>query len=116
MISRELGGFVSGEEDILIIENIGNLVCPAAFDLGENIKVALLSTTEGEDKPVKYPVLFNKANLIIITKIDLMPHLDWSLEKTKNYIRQVNPNAKIITLSAKSGEGMNEWVDYLKGL
>ncbi|MCK5071959.1 MAG: hydrogenase nickel incorporation protein HypB [Bacteriovoracaceae bacterium] len=116
MISRELGGFVSGEEDILVIENIGNLVCPAAFDLGENIKVALLSTTEGEDKPVKYPVLFNKANLIIITKIDLMPHLDWSLEKTKNYIRQVNPNAKIIALSAKSGEGMNEWVDYLKGL
>jgi hydrogenase nickel incorporation protein HypB len=116
MISNELGGFVSGEEDILIVENIGNLVCPAAFDLGEDQKVALLSTTEGEDKPVKYPVLFNKADLVIITKMDLMPHLDWDLTKTQNYIKQVNPKARIICLSAKSGEGMEEWLEYIRNL
>ncbi len=113
MIEKELGTFVTGEEDILLIENIGNLVCPAAFDLGEKTKVALLSTTEGEDKPIKYPVLFNKADLIIITKTDLIPHLDWSLELAHKYITQINPNAKVIELSAKTGEGMNRWFDYL---
>lgn len=113
MIQRELGGFVSGEEDLLIIENIGNLVCPAAFDLGEQEKIAILSITEGEDKPIKYPVLFNQAKLVVITKMDLSPYLDYNLEKTKTYIRQVNPKAKIIEVSAKSGEGMDQWVSYL---
>ena len=80
MISRELGYFVRPEPQILVIENVGNLVCPAAFDLGETLKVALLSTTEGEDKPSKYPLLFHEAGLIVLTKMDLVPHLDWSLE------------------------------------
>ena len=113
MIAKELGGFISGEEKLLIIENIGILVCPAAFVLGEDHKVAILSTTEGEDKPVKYPVLFNEASVVLITKMDLAPHLDWDLEKTKVYIRQVNPKAKIIELSAKSGQGLDEWANWL---
>ena len=113
MIQKELGGFVDGSEDLLIIENIGNLVCPSAFDLGENKKIAMLSTTEGEDKPIKYPVLFHRADLILITKIDLIPHLDWSMEKTKTYIKQVNPKAKILEISAKTGEGIERWCEYL---
>ena len=116
MVKKELGTFVTGDEDLLIIENIGNLVCPAAFDLGEDEKIALLSTTEGEDKPIKYPVLFNRATTVVITKMDLEPYLDWSLDKTKKYIRQVNPKAKIICLSSKTCEGMDQWYEYLKGL
>ncbi len=115
MISNELGTFVTGKEDLLIIENIGNLVCPAAFDLGEKAKIALLSTTEGEDKPIKYPVLFHNAKVILITKTDLIPHLDWSMKKTRQYIKQINPTAKVIALSAKTGEGMDQWCDYLIG-
>jgi hydrogenase nickel incorporation protein HypB len=113
MIQKELGSFVNGDEDLLIIENVGNLVCPAAFDLGEKQKVALLSVTEGEDKPVKYPVLFHDADVILISKIDLIPHLDWDRQATLNYIRQVNTKAEVIELSAKTGEGMDTWCDYL---
>ena len=113
MIEKELGHFITGDEDILIIENIGNLVCPASFELGEKHKVALLSTAEGEDKPNKYPVLFHKASVVVITKSDLIPHLDWDLEKTKRNIKMINPNARIIVTSAKTGVGMNEWCDYL---
>lgn len=116
MIQKELGHFINGEEDLLLIENIGNLVCPAAFDLGENQKIALLSTTEGEDKPIKYPVLFHNAKLVVITKTDLIPHLDWSMEKTKQYIKQVNPKATVIAVSAKTGEGMDSFCDYLLSL
>lgn len=116
MIAKELGGFIDGSENLLIIENIGNLVCPAAFDLGENHKVAILSTTEGEDKPVKYPVLFHEASIVVITKMDLAPYLDWSLEKTKTYIQQINPKAKIIELSAKTSVGMDEWCSWLSSL
>lgn len=113
MIQKELGGFVSGSEDLLIIENVGNLVCPAAFDLGEKQKVALLCVTEGEDKPAKYPVLFHDADIILISKTDLVPHLDWSREKAIQYIRQVNAEAEIIELSARTGAGMDSWCDYL---
>lgn len=116
MISKELGESVKPDTNLLIIENVGNLVCPAAFDLGENIKVALLSTTEGEDKPSKYPVLFHTASIIIITKVDLIPHLDWSLEKCLSHIRKVNGNAPVLLLSAKTGEGMNEWINALNNL
>ena len=111
MIEKELD-FV--KEKLLIIENVGNLVCPSAFDLGENKRVALLSTTEGEDKPEKYPVLFNKADLIIITKSDLIPYLDWDEVKCLDSIRKVNPKARIIKISSKTGEGMNLWYDFLR--
>ena len=116
MVKKELGDFVKEQHDLLFIENVGNLVCPSAFDLGEKIKVALISTTEGEDKPIKYPVLFHLAHVILITKTDLIPHLNWDEEKCINYIRQVNPKAKIIKVSTVDNTGLNEWSDYLKGL
>jgi hydrogenase nickel incorporation protein HypB len=114
MISKELDTFVTPDLDLLIIENVGNLVCPAAFDLGESFKVALLSTPEGEEKPSKYPLLFHEAALIVITKIDLKPHLDWNQELCEEHIRKVNAKAPIIYLSSKTGEGMDHWVQFLK--
>ena len=93
--------------ELLLIENVGNLVCPAAFDLGEDSKVALLSVTEGEDKPLKYPVLFHDSPVCVITKIDLLPHLDTDIEKCRQSIRAVRPDAKIFEVSAKTGEGMD---------
>ena len=101
---------------LLFIENIGNLVCPAAFDLGENFKVALLSTTEGEDKPVKYPTLFNLAPVVVLTKMDLVPHLDWSLSRCREYLRQIRPGVYVFELSAKTGQGMDAWIEYLEKL
>lgn len=113
MIQAELGRFVRPEHRLLVIENVGNLVCPAAFDLGESKKIALLSCTEGEDKPSKYPLLFHEAALIVITKIDLIPHLDWSLELCERHIRKVNATAPILRLSARTGEGLSGWLDFL---
>ena len=101
---------------LLFIENVGNLVCPAAFDLGEGFKIALLSTPEGEDKPLKYPSLFNTASAVIITKIDLCPYLDWDIEKCRRYIRGVNPEVLLFELSSRSEKGVNSWISYLKTL
>ncbi len=98
---------------LLFIENVGNLVCPAAFDLGETFKIALLSTTEGEDKPVKYPTLFSNAPVAVLTKMDLVPHLDWNAAACRAYLRQVRPGVFIFELSAKTGLGMEAWLDYL---
>ncbi|MEZ4743254.1 MAG: hydrogenase nickel incorporation protein HypB [Bdellovibrionota bacterium] len=114
MIKRELDTYVSPNADVLFIENVGNLVCPAAFDLGESAKIALLSTTEGEDKPIKYPVLFNKASAVLLTKTDLIPYLDWNEEICIQAIRKVNPTAKIIKVSTKTGKGMADWIDYVE--
>ena len=99
---------------IMMIENVGNLVCPALFDLGEAAKVAILSVTEGEDKPVKYPHMFQASDVMLLNKIDLLPHLNFDVEKCLDYARQINPHIKIIQLSAKTGEGMDEWYDWLK--
>jgi len=101
---------------LLFIENVGNLVCPAAFDLGENFKIALLSATEGEDKPVKYPVLFSLAPVTILTKMDLVPHLDWNISQCREYLRKIHPGVTIIEVSAKTGQGMDSWIDYLEHL
>lgn len=98
---------------LLFIENVGNLVCPSAFDLGENFKIALLSTTEGEDKPVKYPTLFSSAPVAVLTKMDLAEHLDWSVAACRSALRQVRPGVFIFELSAKTGLGMDAWLDYL---
>jgi hydrogenase nickel incorporation protein HypB len=98
---------------LLFIENVGNLVCPAAFDLGETFKIALLSTTEGEDKPVKYPTLFSTAPVAVLTKMDLVPHLDWDVAACRSNLRQVRPGVFIFELSAKTGIGMEAWLDYL---
>ena len=98
---------------LLFIENVGNLVCPSAFDLGENFKIALLSTTEGEDKPVKYPTLFSSAPVAVLTKMDLVPHLEWNAAACRAALRQVRPGVFIFELSAKTGQGMEAWLDYL---
>jgi hydrogenase nickel incorporation protein HypB len=115
-ISHVLPDVVDDDTDILFIENVGNLVCPAAFDLGENFKVALLSTTEGEDKAVKYPVIFSKAEIVILTKTDLIEHLNWDLNECRKNIRKIKPGVFIFELCATKGEGMDKWLDYLKNL
>ncbi len=99
--------------DILMIENVGNLVCPAAFDLGEDHKVAVLSVTEGEDKPLKYPQMFQAADILLINKIDLLPHLRFDMEKCREFARRVNPKIRIFELSCHSGEGMDAWYRWL---
>lgn len=99
---------------LLFIENVGNLVCPSAFDLGEAHKVVILSVTEGEDKPIKYPDMFRAADLMILNKIDLLPHLDFDSEQCIRYAKQVNPKLKVLSLSAKTGEGLDNWLKWLK--
>jgi len=100
---------------ILFIENVGNLVCPAGFDLGEAHKVVVLSTTEGEDKPLKYPDMFHAADLMVINKSDLLPYVDFSVDTAVANARRVNPRIKALTLSARSGEGMAAWLGWLSG-
>ncbi len=100
--------------DILFVENIGNLVCPAEFDLGERAKVALLSVTEGEDKPLKYPLAFQESDLGLITKIDLVPHLDFDMDALRGNIDTVNPKLPRIELSARRGTAMETWLDWLQ--
>lgn len=106
----------SGKLDgsVTFIENVGNLVCPASFDLGEAAKVVLLSVTEGEDKPLKYPHMFAASQLMLLTKIDLLPHLHFDVDKCIEYARQINSDIEIIQLSATSGEGMGRWYDWIK--
>ena len=100
-------------QSLLFIENVGNLVCPALWDLGEEAKVAILSVTEGEDKPLKYPDMFACAQLMILNKIDLLPHLSFDVARCKDYARRVNPGITILELSATTGEGMQAWLDWL---
>jgi len=100
-------------DSLLMIENVGNLVCPAAFDLGEAHKVVILSVTEGEDKPLKYPDMFRAASLMLLNKIDLLPHLNFDVAGAIAYARRVNPGIRVIELSATSGAGMHEWLDFL---
>jgi len=99
---------------LLFIENVGNLVCPSAFDLGEAHKIVILSVTEGEDKPLKYPDMFHAADLMILNKIDLLPYLDFDSQLCIQYAKQVNPRIKVLSLSAKTGEGMESWLRWLK--
>jgi hydrogenase nickel incorporation protein HypB len=102
------------EGSVLFIENVGNLVCPAAFDLGEAHKVAILSITEGEDKPIKYPDMFHAADLLLLNKIDLLPYLQFDIEKCIDYARQVNPGIQILQVSATTGEGMEDWYQWIR--
>ncbi len=99
---------------ILFIENVGNLVCPALFDLGENKRVVIISVTEGDDKPVKYPYMFDSSDVCIINKIDLLPYVNFNLEKVKEYARQINHHLEFFELSATTGEGMEGWTNWLK--
>lgn len=102
------------EFDIVWVENVGNLVCPAEFEVGEHAKVALLSVTEGEDKPLKYPIMFQAADCLLITKMDLAPYLNINLEKIESNVRQMNPNVTIIPVSAQTGEGLETWFEWVK--
>ncbi len=99
---------------VLIIENVGNLVCPSMFDLGESTRVVVISTTEGDDKPIKYPTMFQTAQLCIINKTDLLPYVDFDVERAKSFAKQANRNLEFITLSVKTGEGMDDWYSWLK--
>ncbi len=102
------------ENSVLIIENVGNLVCPSLFDLGESKRVVVISVTEGEDKPIKYPNMFMTSDLCIINKTDLLPYVDFNVEKAKKYALRVNHHLKFIELSVKTGDGMNQWYEWLK--
>lgn len=102
------------DNSILMIENVGNLVCPSMFDLGESKRVVIISTTEGEDKPIKYPDMFHTSDVCLINKIDLLPHLNLDINKLKEYALQVNPNLKFFEVSATTGEGMDTWYEWLK--
>jgi hydrogenase nickel incorporation protein HypB len=99
--------------DLVLVENVGNLVCPAEFEVGEHAKVALLSVTEGEDKPLKYPIMFQEADCLLISKIDLVPYLEIDIERMEANIRQINPTAKILQISAKTGQGLEEWFNWI---
>ncbi len=114
MIHRAIHQLDPQENSIVFIENVGNLVCPAMFDLGENSRVAIISVTEGEDKPLKYPDMFESSNLCIINKIDLLPYVNFNLEKVKEFAHKVNPRLSFIEVSATTGEGMSKWYDWLK--
>ncbi len=100
--------------DLLIVENVGNLVCPAEFQMGEDFKVMLLSVPEGDDKPLKYPLMFHESNALLINKIDLLPYLDCSVEKIQQESLKINPKLKIFEVSGKTGAGLDQWLDWLK--
>ena len=102
------------DDSVLMIENVGNLVCPSMFNLGESKRVVIISTTEGEDKPIKYPDMFHTSDICIINKIDLLPYVNINIDKLKEYALQVNPNLQFFEVSATTGEGMEDWYKWLK--
>ncbi|AZG77095.1 hydrogenase nickel incorporation protein HypB [Methylocystis rosea] len=114
MIARALSELKPSVASLVFIENVGNLVCPALFDLGEHAKAVIFSTTEGEDKPLKYPHMFSAAKLVIFNKIDLLPHLDFSMELARDNVLRVNPDAEIIEVAAKTGAGMQTLYDWIR--
>lgn len=116
LVHRSLHDFPWQSTDVFFIENVGNLVCPAIYDLGQAANVVVLSVTEGEDKPLKYPVMFKTADLVLVTKVDLVPHLDVDLAKIHDAIARVMPTAKIIEVSARTGQGMDRWIAWLEQL
>jgi hydrogenase nickel incorporation protein HypB len=115
-VGETIEQILENDTELLFIENVGNLVCPAAFDLGENIKIALLSVTEGEDKPLKYPVVFHDAAASVITKSDLIEHLDVDMNRYRDSLNKIHLHGRIFELSALTGAGMDTWLDYLESL
>jgi hydrogenase nickel incorporation protein HypB len=113
MVENALNGWDIGQLDFLFIENVGNLVCPSSYDLGENLRLVLLSVTEGEDKPLKYPTIFNSANAAVITKIDLAEAVEFNEESVKANIRAVRPGMRHFVVSAKTGAGLQEYLQFL---
>ncbi len=114
MVGHAVERFADLTGGLVLIENVGNLVCPAAFDLGEHHKVAILSVTEGEDKPLKYPDMFHAADLLLLNKVDLLPHLDFDVERCIDYARRVRPDIEVLQVSARDGSGMQAWLDWLR--
>jgi len=112
-VTRSLEAIDRDQLDLLVIENVGNLVCPSSFDLGESIKVVLMSVTEGEDKPLKYPAAFRRASALVLTKTDLIPHLQFSADTAIENARSVNPDLRIFSTSSFTGVGLDEWQDWL---
>jgi hydrogenase nickel incorporation protein HypB len=114
MIERHLADWKLDEIDLLFFENVGNLVCPSSYDLGEAAKVVLLSVTEGEDKPLKYPSIFFKSELLVVTKTDLLPYVPFDVSKAEENARRVHPNMEIIRLSSTHGDGVKDWLGWLE--
>ena len=114
MIQRSLEGWDLASLDILFIENVGNLVCPTSYDLGERHKIVLLSVTEGEDKPLKYPATFFKADLLVLTKVDLLPYVPFQIEQARENARKVHPEIEIVEVSCTTGEGLDQWRRWLE--
>jgi hydrogenase nickel incorporation protein HypB len=113
MISDAMGEIPVPAHGVLFVENVGNLVCPAGFDLGEAGKVVLVSVTEGEDKPLKYPDMFHAARLVLVTKVDLLPHLDFDVDALESNARKVNPHADVIRVSTRTGHGLDAWYTWI---
>ncbi len=114
MVNKALRKLNPTEGAVVMIENVGNLVCPAMFDLGESARVVIMSVTEGEDKPIKYPYMFHSAQVCLVNKVDLLPYLDFDLDKAKEYAQQINPRLRFIEISATKGQGMEQWYHWLK--
>jgi hydrogenase nickel incorporation protein HypB len=114
MVERALEGWTLAELDYLFIENVGNLVCPASYDLGEHVRAVLLSVTEGEDKPLKYPTIFNTSDIAVITKIDLAAAVDFDRDALMRNIEAVRPGLPVVTTSAKGGDGLSDWLTLLR--
>lgn len=114
MVGHAVEHLAPGDDGVLFIENVGNLVCPAAFDLGEAHKVVILSVTEGEDKPLKYPDMFHAADLMLLSKTDLLPYVDLNVAQTIDNARKVNPRIKVLQVSAKTGEGIDAWLQWIR--
>ncbi|PXW26699.1 UNVERIFIED_CONTAM: hydrogenase nickel incorporation protein HypB [Williamsia faeni] len=113
MVNRALQGLDLGTLDLVFIENVGNLVCPAEFDVGEHARVMVYSVTEGEDKPLKYPLMFSRVHVVLLNKIDLLPHLDVELQQFLDTIAETNPRAHVIPVSARTGEGLEQWYSWV---
>ncbi len=114
MVGHAVDHLQPADDSVLMIENVGNLVCPAAFDLGEAAKVVVLSVTEGEDKPLKYPDMFRAAALMLLNKCDLLPHLQFDVDRTIEFARRINPGLEVIRISATTGEGMDAWLAWIE--
>lgn len=114
MVGHALERLDLPDDSLLLVENVGNLVCPAAFDLGEHHKVVILSVTEGEDKPLKYPDMFHAADLMLLNKVDLLPHLDFDMDRCIEYARRVKPDIQVLPVSATGGDGMDAWMEWIE--
>ncbi len=113
MCAQGLEGLAAGDSDLIFLENVGNLVCPAEFDTGAGVNVTILSVPEGDDKPLKYPLMYQVCDLVLVNKIDVAPYFDFDLDKLRKNVAARNPHARVIPLSAKTGEGMDAWYEWL---